>query len=199
VFSRSSTPFATACALLLVGGSWSIASRAEDVETSVAATAGAAYGDLVAQIALVEARTTLNPRLSVAAGLAYLHVEHGYREAQMRVHAITRMTIGRWVIDDRNMLSVSSESAERYRNRLRATFPALRGRSRLSAHAFNELFFDFDRGAFVRNNVALGLGAAIGDCCRVELYHVWSDNRGAPDTRFVLAIASMTIRASSWR
>jgi hypothetical protein len=62
----------------------------------------------------------------------------------------------------------------------------------LSALAFDELFFDIERGRIERNNLAAGFGADLGDCCRAEIYQVWSDNRAVQDTRYVLAIVSVT-------
>jgi hypothetical protein len=169
-----------------------MSSAAEEVEASMAATGAITFDGLSADFGLVEARAKLNPHLTVASGIAYLHVEPGYREVQLRATATASGDIGRWIVDDRNMVYASTASVRRYRNRLRVTLAGLGGHSRLSAHAFDELYFDLDRGRVVRNNIALGLGAVISDCCRAELYHVWSDNRGADDVRYMLAIVSVT-------
>jgi hypothetical protein len=184
---------AAVCTLLLSGATWCAALRAEDSTVSIAATAGTAFGRRSVEFALFEARATLRPHLSVASAIGYVRAEHGFSEWQLRASATANLTVGRWIVDDRNMLYVSSEAVKRYRNRLRATLPAFLGRPRLSAHAFDEIYFDFDRGGIIRNNVAIGLSTAVRDCCRVELSHIWTDNRGTRETRYLLALATVTI------
>jgi hypothetical protein len=178
--------------LLLAGGSWYASPRAEEVETSMVALGAVTFDGLQANFGLVEGRAKLSPRFTVASGIAYLHLEHSYREAQLRASATASATNGRFTIDDRNLIYASSESVRRYRNRLRFTMSALGGHPRLSAHAYDEIYFDLDRGEIVRNNLALGLSASIGECCRTELYHVWSDNRAVGDTRYILISVSTT-------
>lgn len=183
---------AIACSLLLAGGSWCTLPHAEEVETSLVALGAVTFDGLSADFGLVEARARLSPVFTVAAGVAYLHLEQGYREAQVRASVTASGTIGRFTIDDRNLIYASSESVRRYRNRLRLTMSALGGHPRLSAHAYDEIYLDLDQGGVVRNNLAVGLGALISDCCRAELYHVWSDNRAVGDIRYILAIVSIT-------
>jgi hypothetical protein len=170
------------------------AAVADDIETSFAATAAATFDGVSADFGLLEARAGLGPHLSVAAGVAYLHVEPGFREIQLRTQATVSATLGRWLIEDRNMISLNDESADRYRNRLRISLPIAgdRSRQRFRLLAFDELFFDLQRGRIERNNLAAGFSASLGDRCRAELYQVWSDNRTAPDNRYVLAIVSVT-------
>lgn len=173
---------------------WCTAATAEQPRIAVAATAGAVFGDRAIEFGLVEARATIRPRLAVAAALAHLDAERGYSEWQLRASATLNATIGRWVIDDRNLLYVSSESAERYRNRLRATLPTFLGRPRLSLHAFDEWHFDFEQSRVLRNNLVIGAGRSVLDCCRVELSHVWSDDRGIREVRYWLVLATIGLR-----
>lgn len=185
---------ALACGALVSAVTWCGPLDAEESKLAVAATAGAAFGRRSVEFALVEARAALRPHLSVASAIAYLSAENGYREWQLRAFATATLRVGPWVVDDRNMVYVSSESVERYRNRLRATFPAFLGRPRWNAHLFDELYFDFDRDQIVRNNVGTGFSVAISRCCRVELDHLWSDDRGTRETRYWLAHVTMTVR-----
>jgi hypothetical protein len=166
--------------------------HAEEAERSLVALGAVTFDGLSADFGLVEARARLSPVFTVAAGIAHLHPEQGYREAQVRASVTAQGTIGRFTIDDRHLIYASSESVRRYRNRLRLTMSALGGHPRLSAHAYDEIYLDLDRGGVVRNNLALGLGASIGDSWRAELYHVWSDNRAVGDIRYTMAIVSMT-------
>lgn len=71
--------------------------------------------------------------------------------------------------------------------------PNVLGQSQLSVRAFDEVFFDFDRSRIVRNNVALGLGVQLPGALTAEIYHVWMDNREAPDGTYMLALLSMKI------
>jgi hypothetical protein len=183
-----------ACVLLLHAAAWCAAAPAEQPRIAVAATAGAVFGESSAEFGLVEARATLRPRLAVAAAVAYLDAERGYSEWQLRASATLNAAIGRWIIDDRNMLYVSSESIERYRNRLRATLPNFLGRPRLTLHAFDEWHFDLERSRVVRNSVAIGAGSTVLDCCRIELSHVWSDDRGVREVRYWLVLATIGLR-----
>ncbi|MEX2123405.1 MAG: DUF2490 domain-containing protein [Woeseia sp.] len=166
--------------------------HAEEVETSLVALGAVTFDGLSADFGLVEARAKLSPYFTVASGVAYLHLEHGYREVQVRASVTASAIIGRFTLEDRNLIYASSESVQRYRNRLRLTMPALGGHSRLSAHVYDEIYFDLDRGGVVRNNLALGLGASISDSWRAELYHVWSDNRAVGDIRYIMAMVSIT-------
>jgi hypothetical protein len=197
--SNRATHATIACALLSLGDVSCGASEVSEVETSLVATAVIAFGRTSAELGTVEARARLRPNLSVASGLAYLRARGGYREVLLRLVATASTSVGRWRIDNRSMLSLSTESVERYRNRLRTTSPALGRRGRLNALASDEVYFDLDRDRIVRNNFALGVGATVGDGWRVELHHVWSDNRGAAETRYLMALATVRVGHGSRR
>lgn len=180
---------ATALAVTLLQ-SYSGTTRAE-VTASGNAIAGVTFAGEAARIALIEARMDATRHLSFAAALAHLDAAGGYNEVQLRLVATATFAIDDWVIDSRHLVSLSTESVERYRMRLRAARPGLFGKRGLSARAFDELFFDFDRGRWVRNNVALGLGMHISQTLTGELYHVWENNRSAGDESYVLALLTL--------
>jgi hypothetical protein len=179
---------------LLVSVVWATWLSAEEVPTSIVVTSGAVFGRRSAEFALVELRSDVRRRLSLGAALGYVSSEHGYSEWQGRAFATANVDIGRWLIDDRNMLYLNSEGVALYRNRIRATFPRFLDRSRLSAHVYDEIYYDLERERIARNNLAIGLARSIADCCRVELSHVWSDDHGVREGRFWLALFNFTRR-----
>jgi len=183
---------AIACALMSVGRSCLAADRV-DRAVSVNATAGVTFVGEPARIALLETRAEATSHVTIAAALAYVEGVAGYHEMQLRLLATGTIEVERWVIENRHMISLSSESVERYRSRLRVMRPGLLGHPGLSARAFDEVFLDLDRGRLIRNNLALGVGAQIKRCT-AELYHVWVDNHDAPSSNFLLALVTVRIR-----
>lgn len=161
--------------------------------TSVNAVVGATYDGPSARIGLIEGRAATSRHWTIAPAVAYLEGTAGYHELQARLAAIGTFDRGPWTIDNRHMLSVSTESIQRYRARLRIARRGLLGLRALSARTFDELYFDFDRGRVIRNNVAAGLGLALNDAVTAEFYHVWVDNRGARDDSYVLALVSVRL------
>ena len=180
---------ATALAVTLLQ-TCSCMARAE-VAASGNAIAGVTFAGEAARIALLEARVDSTRHLSLAAAVAHLEAAGGYNEVQLRLVATAAFAIDDWSIDNRHLISLSTESVERYRMRVRAARSGLFGQRSLSARAFDELFFDFDRGRWVRNNVALGLGVQISRTLSGELYHVWENNRSADDESYVLALITL--------
>jgi hypothetical protein len=160
--------------------------------TTVNAIAGATFDGLSARIGILEARVPVSTHWTVAPALVYFEGEAGYHESQLRLSMTGAFEAGTWIIDNRHMLSMSTESVERYRARLRFARPGLLGESRLSARAFDEAFFDFDAGRLIRNNLAAGLGLTVDGTITAELYHVWVNNIGARDDTYVLAL--LTVR-----
>jgi hypothetical protein len=162
-----------------------------DHTPSVNATAGVAFAGETARIALLEARVDMTSHFSTAAAVAYLGAEGGYREMQLRMVATASLAVRNWAFENRHLISLSSESVERYRMRLRAARQGLFGREHLSARAFDELFFDFDRRRLIRNNVAIGAGVQVTRALSGEIYHIWESNRVAPDDRYLLALVTL--------
>lgn len=184
---------ATALAVTLLQSHAGVA-RAE-TDTFGNAIAGVAFAGEAARIGLIEARMDATSHLSFAAAVAHLDAAGGYNEVQLRLVATAVFVIDDWIFDNRHLVSLSTESVERYRLRVRAARPGLFGKRSLSARAFDELFFDFDRERWVRNNVALGLGMQITRTLNGELYHVWENNRSAHDQSYVLALLTLRFGA----
>jgi hypothetical protein len=143
---------------------------------------------------LVELGGDVRRHLSLGAAVGYVNAERGYSEWQGRIFATANIGVGRWVIDDRNMFLATSEGGALYRNRIRATLPRFFDRSRLSAHVYDEIYYDLEHERIARNNLAIGFARSVADCCRVELSHIWSDDRGVREVRFWLALFSFTKR-----
>jgi hypothetical protein len=176
---------ATAVAAALLHGH-TVVALADDAWTANA-TAGVALAEEAVRFGLLEGRIDATPHVSMAAAVAYLDAEGGYQEVQLRLVALASLAIQDWAIENRHLVSLSSESVERYRMRLRATRPGLFGRESLSVRAFDELFFDFDRRTLIRNNVAIGMGVQVTRALSAEIYHIWERNRAAADAEYLLA------------
>jgi hypothetical protein len=157
----------------------------------VNATAGAAFAGESVNVALLEIRRDVSAHFSLAAAAGYLDVGGGRDEGQLRLMAIGAWNIGGWSIDNRHLLSLSTESVERYRIRARVARPGLFGLSPLSARAFDEVFFDLDGAGLFRNNVALGMGFEVNRGLIAEFYRVWEGNRDAPNNRYVLGLVTV--------
>lgn len=158
---------------------------------SVNATAGAAFAGESVNVALLEVRNDVSAHVALAVAAGYLDVGGGHDEGQLRLMAIGAWNIQGWAIDNRHMLSLSTEPAERYRIRARVVRPQLFGLSAISARAFDEVFIDLDGAGFIRNNVALGVGFELNRALLAELYRVWEGNRAAPDDRYVLGLVTV--------
>lgn len=160
--------------------------------TTLNAVAAVAFEGESARLSMLDARMPASEHWTISPAVAYLQSVADYHEAQFRLSVTGAFDVGGWTIDNRHMVSVSSESVERYRLRLRGARTGLLGRNELSARAFDELYFDFDRSRVIRNNLAVGMGITINRLVSLELYRVWVDNKEAPDDAYVLGL--MTIR-----
>lgn len=158
---------------------------------SVNATAGAAFDGESVNVALLEIRRDVTAHFSLAAAAGYLDVGGGRDEGQLRLMAIGTWNVHGWAIDNRHLLSLSTESVERYRIRARVARPGLFGLSPLSARAFDEVFVDLDGAGFIRNNVALGVGLQLNRALLAEFYRVWEGNRDAPNDGYVLGLVTV--------
>lgn len=158
---------------------------------SVNATAGAAFAGEAVNVALLEIRRDVTAHFSLAAAAGYLDVAGGRDEGQLRLMAIGTWNIHGWAIDNRHLLSLSTESVERYRIRARVARPGLFGLRSLSARAFDEGFVDLDGAGFIRNNIALGVGFELNRAVLAEFYRVWEGNRDAPNDRYVLGLVTV--------
>jgi hypothetical protein len=167
---------------------------AVDAPPPMSATVGVTFDNLPARIGLAEARFSPTPRTVVAAGIAYFETEPDYEELQLRVMAVGTFTTKKWALENRHMFSMSTESVERYRVRLRLARSGLFGQARLSFRTFDEMFFDFDQGRFFRNNVALGFGVQLCDHCTAEVYRVWVDERSGLRGGEDYTLAMFTVR-----
>ena len=156
----------------------------------VSATAGAAFDADSIHVALLEARTEVLEHLSLAAAVAYLDFGGSHSEGQLRLMALGSWSVQQWSIENRHLLSFSTECIERYRVRLRAVRSGLLGLSSLSLRAFDEAFYDFDQEQLIRNNLALGMGLQLNPALTAELYRVWEGNREVPDNRYVLGLVT---------
>lgn len=165
--------------------------QAHAAPASVNATAGMAFAGESANVALLEFRNEVTAHFSLGVAAGYLDASGGYSEGQLRLMTIGTWNVRGWTIDNRHMLSLSTESVERYRVRARVARPDLFGLSPLSARAFDEAFFDLDGAGFIRNNVALGVGVEINRALLAELYRVWEGNRAAPNDRYVLGLVTL--------
>lgn len=161
------------------------------------AIAGVTFEGEPARIGMIEARAAATPHVSLAAAVAYFEGAAGYDETQLRLNATFAGSFGAWTIENRHLLSLSTESVERYRCRVRIVRPNLLSHPRLSARAFDELFVDFDGTRVIRNNAALGVGLQLRSTLSAEVYHVWVDNRDAPNDTYMLAM--LTVRLGSSR
>ena len=173
--------------LLLVIATKPLVATAQPSVTSLNATAGATVGDISARLLQLDLRRQLAVPVAASAALTYLESDQDYREVQLRLAATATVLLGQWTLEDRNLLMLTSKSVERYRNRARLTFPLVMGKSHLNVHVFDEIFYDFDRDQILRNNIALGFSSAVGACCSIEVYHIWSDERFTRDGHFVFA------------
>nr|WP_298722799.1 hypothetical protein [uncultured Steroidobacter sp.] len=158
---------------------------------SVNATAGMAFAGEAVNVALLEIRNDVTAHVAIAAAAGYLDVAAGRGEGQLRLMAIGTWSIPGWTLDNRHMLSLSTQSVERYRMRARVVRPELFGFPTLSARAFDEVFVDLDGAGFIRNNVALGVGFELHRALLAELYRVWEGNHGAPDDRYLLGLVTV--------
>lgn len=179
-------------ALVAVLGGCTVAKRAV-AEHYVNAIAGIAFAGETARLGLIETRSEITQHVALAAGLAYFEGAADYEEMQLRLSATGSGKFGSWIVDNRHLLSFSTESVERYRCRLRTIRPGLLGQPQLSVRAFDEVFFDFDRSRIVRNNVAVGIGVQLPGTVTAELYHVWVGNREARDETYMLAVLTFRI------
>jgi hypothetical protein len=157
----------------------------------VNATAGAAFAGESVNVALLEFRKDFTAHLALAVAAGYLDVDGGHDEAQLRLMAIGTWNLQGWTLDNRHLLSLSTESVERYRIRARVARPGLFGFPALSARAFDEVFLDLDGAGFIRNNIALGIGLALNRAVLAELYRVWEGNREARNDRYVLGLVTV--------
>jgi len=166
-------------------------SRAQQGDAWVTGTAGTTIGAGSTRFALVEARKEVRPSWNVGAAFAYLDVDAGRDEAQLRLMSINTMTTGRWAFDWRQMLSVSSRDLTRFRSRIRAARPGLLGRSSMSLRAYDELVVDLEGAGVIRNHIAAGFGLQLQERCSAELYHVWVDNRVGHQSDFELLLFTL--------
>jgi hypothetical protein len=160
---------------------------------SISAIGGLTLPDDPVKVAMLEARAQVSSNVSTAVTLTYLEAAHGYHESQLRLSVTPGFNVGAWTIENRSMLLFSSQSFDRYRNRVRFIRPGFAGERSLSFRAFDEFYVDLDRGRFVRNNIALGFGMQIHSSLSAELYHVWVDNRGAASDNYVLATVTLRL------
>lgn len=160
--------------------------------TSANAIAGATFAGEPARIGMVEARAMVGSHWALAASVVYFEGASDYEEMQLRIAATGSVGIGGWTIENRHMLSFSTESVERYRSRVRLLRPIF-GTPAFTARAFDELFVDTDRARLFRNNVALGFGWQPNSRLTAELYHVWVGERGARDDAYILALVTLRL------
>ena len=157
------------------------------------AVAAMAFDDPAIRVALLEARAQVGPRMSIGGALAHVAADDGFEEVQLRIHATATASMRGWTLDNRHLVSLGTDSNERYRIRLRAISPVLFRNSKLSFRAFDELFVDLERNRQIRNNLAAGVGLGLGGRGTVELYQVWSREQRGGNSNYVLAI--FTLRA----
>jgi hypothetical protein len=190
---RHSASVALACALSLVDPFSSRAAEARGDALSANVTAGLTLEGAPVRFALLETRAEVTSHVTLAAGMAYVGAGGGYEELQFRALATGTITVRRWIIQNRHMFSLGSESAARYRNRLLVMRPGLFGHGGLSVRAFHELYVDLDRGRLIRNSLAFGVGTQLGNRLSAELYQVWVDNRDSPARDYVLVFVTWRI------
>lgn len=165
--------------------------RAREKDAWVSGTAGVTLGADTIRFALIEARKDVLRHWNVGAALAYLDSDAGPDELQLRLAATGTVTSGRWSLDWRQMLSVSSQDLTRFRSRIRAVRAGLIGQEALSLRAFDELVVDLEGSGVIRNNIAAGVGLQLHKQCNAELYHVWVDNRVGRQRDYALLLLTL--------
>lgn len=165
--------------------------EAHENDAWMAATAGVTLGADTIRFGLIEARKDVLRHWNVGAALAYLDTDAGSDELQLRLTATATMTSGRWTLDWRQVVSVSSQDFTRFRSRIRVVRAGLLGRKEISLRAFDELFVDLEGTGVIRNNFAAGFGAQLQERCSAELYHVWVDNRVGRQADYALLLVTL--------
>jgi hypothetical protein len=178
-------------ALLLIALAACNRAAAGDNDMTVTGTAGVTFGTDAVRVAIAEARSELFDHASVGAALVYLDSERGSDEFQLRLSATPGITMERWSVDWRQMLTASSQDVTRFRSRLRVVRPGLFGRESFSLRGFDELFVDLEGAGVIRNNVAVGIGVQLQEPFSAELYHVWVDNRVGRQSDYALLLISL--------
>lgn len=127
---------------------------------SVNATAGGAFAGESVNVALLEVRRDVTAHFALAAAAGYLDVGGSRDEAQLRLMAIGTWNVSSRAIDNCHLISLGTESVERYRIRGRVARPGLFGLSSLSARAFDEVFIDLDGAGFIRTTSRWARGSS---------------------------------------
>jgi hypothetical protein len=176
-------------ARVVIGMCYAVGARAEQ-RPAISATLAAAEESV--SLAMLEARFDGTSEWLLSVAGVFVDPGPAPDETQLRLSAIGTLSVGGWTYENRHLFSFSSASVERYRMRVRAVRPGLFDKRKLSARAFDEVFFDFDSRRLFRNNFALGIGVQMSDAWSGELYQVWETNRSRGDNAYILAL--MTVR-----
>jgi len=107
---------------------------------------------------------------------------------QLRLQATGRFSLRGWSIENRHLLTRGTESSWRYRMRIRAAHSVFPATPSLSIRAFDELFLDVRRGQSQQNTFGAGMGLELGHRGTLELYQVWSRERGGQRSNYLFVV-----------
>lgn len=144
------------------------------------------------RVLLLQTPVKLSRSIAFVPGYLYLRTlvaGDPYHEHQLRGGVVFRISLGPFILDNRNLmvqrLRPDRTDVTRYRNRLRLTFPLTSAGLPARILLWDEVFYDWGVERWTRNSLALGIAVDFMKCCSGQLSHQWESVRAREEANLV--------------
>jgi hypothetical protein len=110
------------------------------------------------------------------------------QEHQFRLAGTLKFSVGRFKISDRNLYARRfrpTGGINRYRNRIQVAHPLVLGKHSLNVFAFDEGYYDWAHGGWIRNWASIGLDVSLAEHVTFEPSYIRQDAHGIRSINFI--------------
>lgn len=135
---------------------------------------------------------TFNKYVSLMSAYVFIQNVDGPHENRLWLAVTPSLPLGRFTLDDRNLLEQRFQEAQgnsaRYKNRPRLRYQLPSEGTGCTMSVYDEVNYDFNLARVVTNRVALGVSKPLGQHCISELYYLYQSNRGSSNVNYVVLL-----------